>query len=281
MTNQPVQTAEFPLTEFQHYLRYGKRVAKATIRSYTMALRRLFKHLGEDFTKNPQALASYRMALSPVMRGAMGVAVGHFADFAKEQGIEFKAEFPNIPIIRLPHPAYPFVADIAAALPLSVAANALRSDLGRLPVSQTVRDAFVRLEAFAALTGSRVSDEGLASPYPDWMLELILRAPDTMTDHGVEKAVLSILETFTRNDFITTENILLVYEIINRNKAKFMRRERFGKTVESMLESIQKDPWGTHLQELLEYLRGKEPLAYEKDFSREGWAWSKGGLIYW
>jgi hypothetical protein len=277
----PVQTAEFPLIEFQDFLRFKQNLSKSTIRAYTMSLRRLFKHLGEDFTKNPQLLVSYRMSLGGVMRGAMGVAVGHFVDFAKERGIDLAVNIPHIPPIRLPHPAYPFVADIGAAVPLSVAANASLSDLERMHLSSEARTAFSRLRAFADLTGSRATDKALASPYPEWMLELILRAPDTMTSHGIEKPVLRMLEAFTRNEFVTTENMLLVYEVINLNKSKFIRRERFGKTLDVLVESIRTEPWGTHLSDLLEYLRGKEPLALETKFSREEWAWSGGGLVYW
>jgi hypothetical protein len=264
-----VNVAEHPLTEYQNHLRHRVGLAETSVRVYVVALRRMFKHLSEEDCANPQMLAYYRASLSKFLRGAMGVAWRHYRDFAEINGVTDLADLPGLPPYRFPHPLYPDVNDILMQWPLAKAAAVTWRELRQLGTPELVH-AFERVEQFHGIP--HTSEDALASPYREWVLEHIARSADAMTKHrGVEKTLLAIYERASRLDAPVGDLKRLYAIFVDRRLLLVDRRGLEANVGEILAKEI---PWETMNEELLRLIRGNKASFIE---SVEG----RRDLLFW
>lgn len=290
-----INVSPFPLVEYQHYLKTAVGLGENSIRTYLLALRRMMKHLDEHDLRDPQMIALYRGSLSMQLRGAQGVAWGHYRDFMRTQGVENLPETPHTPPVRLPHPLYPYGLNILSKQNPSVIANYAPHE-----VPQDMRDDMAAVRRFATMTGQgrpSFASGHRAFPWDEWVLHELIRAEDKMTKKlGIEVVFSDFVSTLSQTSETElreagqekrfTADLMLFYRIFEEQRHKLARRMHFKKEMKDLCESIQVTPnVGTHWElvrkKLLEAIRGPRMLDLEYEYRLEDWRWYGGGLIFW
>lgn len=263
-----VNIAEHPLTEYQQHLR-AVGLADSSVRVYTTALRRMFRHLSENECSDPQMLAYYRASLTTGLRGAMGIAWRHYRDFATLNGVTGLVDLPELTPYRFPHPLYPDVTDLSMQWAFDTVSMITWRELRQMG-DPAIINLFDRLEQFHG--APHTSEDQRASPYPTWILTHFSRTADTMTDHrGVEKALLSIYERASRLNAPLID-LKRLYRVFVDRRLRLAAREHIRRDVLEIVE--QNIDWPTMYWQLLHLVRGKEPLPVERpDYQREVLFW--------